>query len=165
MILGILLLGLGLALIVAEVLIPSMGVLSILATVSIAAAVIVAFNESTEVGVNFLIAVALLVPIVILAGFKLFPKSPVGRHMMASGLSFESKPATDERDLGLEDAEGEVEAPCRPAGIARLGGRRVDVVTRGEMIEVGERVRVVEVSGNRVVVVRTGAATEASSNG
>ena len=38
--------------------------------------------------------------------------------------------------------------------MARLNGRRVDVVTRGEWLQTGEPVRVVEVRGNRVVVVR-----------
>ena len=37
-------------------------------------------------------------------------------------------------------------------GFADIGGKRVDVVTRGENIEQGAKVRVVEVEGNRVVV-------------
>ncbi len=90
----------------------------------------------------------------ILLGLKVFPRSPVGRYMVASGLSFDSEAATDPRDLELVGAEGVVEADCRPAGMARLLGRRVDVVTRGEWIEAGTPVKVVEVRGNRVVVVR-----------
>ena len=43
----------------------------------------------------------------------------------------------------------------RPAGMARIAGRRVDVVSRGARIEVGTPVEVVEVRGNRVVVVPT----------
>jgi membrane-bound serine protease (ClpP class) len=59
---------------------------------------------------------------------------------------------------GLMGVEGEVLAPLRPAGVASLGGRRVDVVSRGEMIESGARVRVIELEGNRVVVARAPAA-------
>ena len=40
----------------------------------------------------------------------------------------------------------------RPAGTARIEGRRVDVVTRGEMIESGTWVEVISLSGNRVEV-------------
>ena len=40
----------------------------------------------------------------------------------------------------------------RPAGHATIDGRRVDVVSRGEAIEAGTRIRVIEVAGNRVVV-------------
>jgi membrane-bound serine protease (ClpP class) len=154
-ILATLLLGLGLAFIVAEVFFPSFGVLSICATVAIVAAVVVAFREGTQSGVNFLIATAVLVPAAILLGLKLFPKSPIGKHMVAPGLSFESQAASDPRDLMLVGAEGLLETDCRPAGVARLSSRRVDVVSRGEPIERGARVRVLEVKGNRVVVTRS----------
>lgn len=151
---AILLLGLGLALIFAEVLFPSFGVLSVLATAAIVGAVVLAFRESTETGYRFVVATALLVPAMIMTGLKFFPRSPVGKHMVAPGLSFEARAATDERDLGLAGAGGVLESPCRPAGMARIGGRRVDVVSRGELIEAGAQVRVVEVRGNRVVVAR-----------
>lgn len=154
MTLGILLLGLGLALILAEVLLPSAGILSILATAAIIGSVVVAFNEDAALGVRFLVAIAILVPVVVMFGMRIFPKSPMGRKMVASGLSFRSRAATDERDLELESAIGVVESDCRPTGVARLLGRRVDVVSRGELIEKGEEVKVIEVSGNRVVVAR-----------
>ena len=154
MILPILLLGLGLAFVVAEVLFPSFGVLSVLATAAIVAAVIVAFQEGSGTGIGFLIATAILVPAAIMAGLKVFPMTPRGKHMVASGLAFESRPATDERDLALVRREGVAESPCRPAGTARIDGRRVDVVTRGDFVEAGEEVRVIDVQGNRVVVAR-----------
>jgi membrane-bound ClpP family serine protease len=151
---AILLLGLGLALVVAEVLFPSFGVLSILATMAIVGAVVMAFRVDSSTGFNFLAVTIALLPATVFLGLKVFPHSPIGKKMVASGLSFEGEAATDVRDRGLRDVEGEVEADCRPAGVARLDGRRVDVVTRGEWIEAGERIKVVEVSGNRVVVVR-----------
>ena len=150
----ILLLTLGLGLIVAEIFFPSFGVLSVLATGAIVGAVVMAFQTSTTVGIRFLLATAVLVPAAIVTGFKLFPKSPFGKRMVAGGLSFGSQPSLDARDLALVGKEGTIEADCRPAGIARLDGRRVDVVTRGDWIESGARVRVVEVQGNRVVVAR-----------
>jgi membrane-bound serine protease (ClpP class) len=151
---AILLLAVGLALIVAEVFFPSFGILSVLATSAIVGAIALAFRESTGSGIGFLLATGVLVPAVIVLAFKLFPKTPFGKRLVASGLSFESAPSLDRRDLDLVGKEGTVEADCRPAGMARLEGRRVDVVTRGEWIERGERVKVVEVQGNRVVVGR-----------
>lgn len=63
-----------------------------------------------------------------------------------------ANPAT----AALAGAEGVALSPLRPSGVVRLdgahGGRRIDVVTRGEMIEAGAAVRVVEVDGNRVIV-------------
>ena len=160
---AVLLLGLGLAFIVAEVLFPSLGLLSLLATACIVGALAVAFAQSTSAGMQFLVAVAVLVPAVMLLGFKLFPKSPMGRRMVAPGLSFGSRPATDARDEALAGREGVVESALRPTGIARIEGRRVDVVTRGELVDVGARVRVIEVSGNRIVVAALGAAAPSPS--
>ena len=150
----ILLLGLGLAFVVAEILFPSLGVLTFLAAASIIASIAMAFGISTGVGVNFLIAVALLVPTMILLGLKLFPRSPIGKKMVVGGLSHASARATDARDLELVGASGDVLSTLRPAGLARINGRRVDVVSRGEPIEPGTPVVVVEVRGNRVVVAR-----------
>ncbi|MSR61539.1 MAG: serine protease [Planctomycetes bacterium] len=152
---AILLLVLGLGLIVAEIFFPSLGMLAVLATAAVVGAIAMAFQESSTAGVNFLIATAVLVPGVILLGFKLFPKSPFGKKMVAGGLSFESTASLDPRDLVLLDKEGTIESDCRPAGMARLDGRRVDVVTRGEWLAAGTQVKVVEVQGNRVVVTRS----------
>lgn len=151
---AVLLMALGLGLIVAEVFFPSFGVLSVLATAALVGSIAMAFQESNALGVRFLLATAVLVPATIVLGFKLFPRSPFGKRMVAGGLSFESQATLDPRDLALLGKEGTIEADCRPAGMARLDGRRVDVVTRGEWIESGARVRVVEVQGNRVVVAR-----------
>lgn len=163
MTLAILLLGLGLALVIAEVLFPSFGVLSVLATLAIIGSLVAAFQESQELGLRFLLVTMVLVPAMILLGFKVFPKSPFGKLMVAPGLSFAGEAATDQRDLDLVGSVGVITAACRPAGMARLNGRRVDVVTRGEWLEAGREVRVVEVSGNRVVVAAIGPSTGQAS--
>lgn len=48
--------------------------------------------------------------------------------------------------------EGEAHTDLRPAGIVLINGRKVDVVTSGEPVDKGARVRVVKVEGNRIVV-------------
>jgi membrane-bound serine protease (ClpP class) len=50
--------------------------------------------------------------------------------------------------------------PLRPAGAAQLGDRRVDVVTRGEFIDTGRKVRIIDTHGSRVVVEAAQAAEE-----
>ena len=156
MTLAIILLGVGLALVIAEVLFPSFGVLAVLATSVIVASIVVAFRDG--VGGEFLVATAILVPVVIMVGLRVFPKSPMGKHMVIEGLSFESRVAFDERDLALLGKPGVVETTLRPAGTARIDGRRVDVVSRGEVIEPGSAIVVHEVEGNRVVVIRSASA-------
>jgi membrane-bound serine protease (ClpP class) len=154
----ILLIALGILFVFAEVFFVSFGVLAVLAAAAFIGACVSAFAISTTVGVYFLVAVALLAPATVLVAFHLFPRSPLGRHFVARGLSFDPQKSYDERDLQLIGETGLAEGPLRPAGIARLGGRRVDVVTRGELIDNGESIQVLEVSGNRVVVGRAAAA-------
>lgn len=156
MTLAIVLLGLGLALIVAELMFPSLGVLGLLAALCVVGAVASAFAESTPLGIRFLVAVALLVPVAIVAGLKLLPHGPLGKTLVARGFTFEDGAAVDRRDAELLGQDGVAESFLRPIGVARFGGRRVDVVSRGEPIEAGASIRVIEVEGNRVVVSRVG---------
>lgn len=161
----VLLLGLGLLLIVAEVLIPSMGILGVAAAACILGALVWAFTVDAVLGMQVLVAVALAVPAVVLFAFRILPHSPLGRKLIAGGFSFEDGEATDRRDRGLLGQVGTVEAPLRPAGTARLAGRRVDVMSRGELIESGTTVKVIEVRANRVVVARHQAEAGAESAG
>ena len=149
----LILLGVGLLLIMAEVLIPSFGMLGGLAAIALIGSVIMAYQESSDLGQNFLIAEAILVHTMIMLGLKLLPKSPFTKFLVADGFTFEDGAAIDERDKQLMGKRGVVEAPLRPAGTARIEGRRVDVVTRGDMIESGAWVEVIGLSGNRVEVV------------
>ena len=151
----IILFGLGLALVVAEVFIPSLGFLGMAAALCLISAIGLAFYEDPGTGTLLLAVTAVAVPVIMTFGIKWFPKTPIGKKVTVSGFSFEDGQGTDRRDEGLEGSHGVVEATLRPAGIARIDGRRVDVVSRGEVIEEGYDVVVVEVSGNRVIVARS----------
>jgi len=67
-------------------------------------------------------------------------------QISATGISTESESALQVGDLG------EVVSICRPAGQAKFGGQIVDVVSEAEFIEVGKKVIVQRIHGNRVVV-------------
>jgi len=54
----------------------------------------------------------------------------------------------------LMGEQGEALTPLRPAGRAQFGEEVVDVVSEGGFISRGERVEVMQVAGNRVVVFR-----------
>ena len=83
------------------------------------------------------------------------PKSPVFRKLILEAATDRAHGFTGAApgESTLLGAEGVAETELRPSGIARLNGRRSDVVADGEFIPQGTRVRVIEVSGNRIVVV------------
>ena len=87
---------------------------------------------------------------------RLLPRLPFGRRLvLEGGLSaregYASAPETDQGWLGKR---GTAMSTLRPAGVADLGGQRVDVVSDGEFIEAGEPIEVTRVDGNRIVVRR-----------
>ena len=61
-------------------------------------------------------------------------------------------PGRSEERSDLLEAVGTALTDLRPAGLARFGDERVDVVTLGDYVGVGTRIRVVRVEGNRVTV-------------
>jgi len=142
----------GLFLILAEALLPSGGILATLSVVALATSIGFAFRVSNDVGLNFLGFTAVSVPVVVVGGMKLLPRTPWGKKSIPQGLSFDSSAGIDPYFETLRGQRGVLEADCRPAGIARFDGRRVDVVSRGEWVKAGETVEVCEVQGNRVIV-------------
>jgi membrane-bound serine protease (ClpP class) len=85
---------------------------------------------------------------------RFLPRTRLGhRLVLDQGLSahegYASAPESDHRLLGRR---GRASTPLHPAGIAEIDGERVDVVSTGEPIDIGETIEVIRVDGNRVVV-------------
>ncbi|UCD28239.1 MAG: hypothetical protein JSV03_14295 [Planctomycetota bacterium] len=94
---------------------------------------------------------ASLVGMVMLARY--FPKVPVAGRIIAPNPTREQITVEDPYDGAAEvGAVGVAEGTLRPSGKARFGAIMVDVVTEGDYIERGTKVKVVERHGNRVVV-------------
>jgi membrane-bound serine protease (ClpP class) len=111
------------------------------------------FIMTTAARVVFSMLFALVASLVLL---RFLPRLPLGRRfVLETGLDaaygYASAPEDDVRWLGKQ---GRASSPLRPAGIAEIEGRRVDVVSDGELIDAGRLVEVIRVDGNRIVVRR-----------
>ncbi|MCK5943713.1 MAG: hypothetical protein KAI24_17145, partial [Planctomycetes bacterium] len=143
----------GLLLIFLEVMFVSMGVIGIAAAGCLLGSIFVAFQESLAFGIGVTVFEAIAAPIVFWSAFKVLPKTPFGKHLILTGPPTDGHAgAADHRLDPLVGKTGTALSTLRPAGFARIDGRKVDVVTRGEMIEQGQDVVVLEVRANRVVV-------------
>ena len=141
----------GAFLMVLEVFLPG-GVLGMLGVVALLAASYVAVATYGGVAGYLLAAAAILLGcLMVYLVVRIFPNTFVGKKLSLPTDMKESR-ADDIGLVELVGAEGVAATILRPAGFADIGGKRVDVVTRGENIEQGAKVRVVEVEGNRVVV-------------
>lgn len=143
----------GLGLVVAEILIPSFGLFTVMCCACFVGSVVIAFDVSTTAGVIFVVAAFVAVPITVFSGFRFLSKSRLG------GWLFLSAPDTPEIvDKIYEDnsrligREGVAVTPLRPSGMADIDGERVPVVTEGDLLDSRRRVQVIAVEGNRIVV-------------
>ena len=148
---------LGLAAIMLEVFVPAGGVIGVIGGIAMIASVVLVYTRvGPAAGTVFLVACLILAPVVIVVAFRFFPQTYVGRRLiMGNSQTVDTGYHSADPELAaLAGKEGEALTMLRPAGMARFDGKRVSVVTDGELIEKGTKVRVVEVEGGRVVVER-----------
>ncbi|HXE58204.1 MAG TPA: NfeD family protein [Gemmatimonadales bacterium] len=156
----VILLGLGLiALAVEAFVLPGFGIAGVLGLVALGSALVLAMvgrlptftdvlRASAVLGASLLITAAVFV-----AWLRHLPNS--GRF---AGFLLRSATASDQGFLAapvrhdLVGREGVALTDLRPAGLATVGDERLDVVTEGEFVASGSRVRVVRSEGYRHVV-------------
>ncbi len=134
-----------------EVFVPG-GIIGMIGIMLLLGAAFVALNTVGGALGVFLAVLAFVVGCVMLfIVVKAFPNSFVGRNLSLA-TDMKDSHAADETLVGLIGTEGIASTVLRPSGFVELNGKRVDVLTHGENVEQGARVRVVKVEGSRVVV-------------
>ncbi len=141
----------GVLVIIAEIILPSGGILSLLAAGLFAYSLYHVFaHMSASAGMAFVIADLILIPILVLIGIKFMARSPV---TLRSTLSREDGVTSQSRDQNRYlGRTGRAATDLRPSGVAMIDGERMDVVTRGEYIEKRTGIIVIAVRGNQIVV-------------
>jgi len=142
---------LGILVIIAEIILPSAGILTLIALALFGYSIYLVFNTfPIEVSMIFIVADLIAIPTLLYIGLKLLAKSPVTLQTILSrgkGISSQSK------DLEVyRGKSGIAVTALRPAGTALIEKKRVDVVSRGDFIEKGSSIMVIEVTGNQVIV-------------
>ncbi len=141
----------GVVLITLELFIPGgiVGSIGAIALVIAAGMALQAFEGILGIFASF--GSVVLAVVAIILWMKVFPKTRVGRVLTVSTDLRGSHAASPEL-VDLVGRAGKAASGLRPGGFALIDGRRIDVVTRGEMISAGTAVRVLRVEGNRVLV-------------
>jgi membrane-bound ClpP family serine protease len=142
----LLLLG-GVVLLVAEMLLPTQGVLGVFGVVALGAAVVVGFRIDSRAGFGMLVAIVVAAPFAGMLWVKLWPKTSVGRRMIlgpvTSGLT----------DAGVTVGQtGTSVSELRPMGVCAFGNERVEARAERGTIPAGKPVEVVEIVDRRPTV-------------
>ncbi len=142
---------LGVLVLIAEIILPSGGVLSVITIGLFGYSLYLVFTEvSTFAGMVFVTADLIMLPFVFFVGIKLLAKSPA---TLKTSLSKANGYSSQSEELSAYMGRtGTVLTDLRPAGTAMIDNRRVDVVSRGEYIHKGAAIEVLAVDGNRIVV-------------
>ncbi|MDY6823930.1 MAG: NfeD family protein [Thermodesulfobacteriota bacterium] len=137
--------------IITEVVVPSGGLLGILAAGLIGYSLYTVFTDiSVHAGYIFAGIDVAVLPLIIMLGLKLLARSPatLGTEL-SSAVGVTSQSETLDRYVGKT---GLTVSDLRPSGIARIDGRRMDVVSRGEYIARDTPVVVEAATGNQIIV-------------
>lgn len=158
----ILLAGVGVILLLVEAFVlPGFGIAGILGLLALIAGLTLS-TVGDGFTINALIAAAArlggslaLALVLSLLMLRYLPRTKVGRQLiletgLAADQGFTSEPLSDH---GYEGKIGTAASDLRPAGIAVIEGRRVDVVSNGGYIDAGQPIKVDHVDGNRIVVI------------
>jgi len=141
---------LGVVLLVLELFVSSFGILGVLGAAGIVAGVWLSAGEQGISSLVVALGFALVITVIVAWVFR--KRGVWNRFILREQLTEDKGFVPNETRTDLIGREGVALTPLRPAGVADIGGERVDVVTSGEFVESGRRIRVVTVEGIRVVV-------------
>lgn len=155
------LLGAAALLFVIEILIPSGGIIGLLAFATALGAVVAFSFESTTWGVISLLGLILLVPLCINFALKVIPHTPIGKGLILGtddqdeeelSRTESARKEEEQRRKALVGAEGVTTTTMRPIGSVKIDGVTIEASSESGMLEAGAKVRVTRVDGSTVKV-------------
>jgi membrane-bound serine protease (ClpP class) len=131
---------------------PGHGVAGLLGALLLGTAVVLAFGLAfIFIAVQAISIAIVLSAIVFFLSSRMFPESAFFRRVAFVGVQGpEYVTSSDFR--GLAGRTGFATSYLRPAGVASIDGRRVDVLTEGDFVPAGSPIRVNRVEGSRIFV-------------
>ena len=141
-------------LIIAEVFVPSGGLISICALACLIGGIIIFFNHSITAGWIGLVIAAVMIPKVLVVAYKIFPKTKFGKSVTLNppqrqrGDAIADTPELKE----LLGAVGAVLTPLRPVGSFDFSGQRVECVAESGYIDKGKKIKIIRVQGTQLTV-------------
>ncbi len=163
---GFILAGAAMGILLLEFLIPSGGLLGLLCGLSGIGSIVAFFMYDTRFGVASVIGYAILTPIVLVFGFKLWINSPLARRMVLGGdvegnsdgppdtpgTSGHARAQRRDELRQIIGAQGVTVTALRPVGVVKINGRRIDAMAESGIVEPNTPVVVTDVYDNQIKV-------------
>lgn len=142
----------GVVLVGIEMVAPGFGIFGILGIGLIIAGLFMASFSTTVMVFSVAIALFLTIAAAIILFVFFGDKGPWKRLVLQAQTTSEEGYVTNETKVDLIGQTGKALSVLRPAGVALINDKRLDVVSEGSYIEQGSMVKVVYTSGSRIVV-------------
>jgi membrane-bound serine protease (ClpP class) len=139
---------------IAEIFLPSGGLLALCVAACVVGGLVIFFQHSMAAGWAGVVIAIVMIPTVVIGAFKVLPKTRFGKSTtleppkrdLGDGI-----PDT-ERLKGLIGATGIVITPLRPVGICDFAGQRVECVAESGYVEKGIKVQVIKIESTQLTV-------------
>ncbi len=136
----------GLTAIAIELFIPG-AIVGICGVGCVIGSIILAYLHVSAFLSYLLLAIGIcFIPAFFIVWYKLLTKK------FAVNVSEKNFSSSNDSLIDLLSAEGIAITTLRPSGSANIGGKKVDVVSEGDMISKNTKIKVTDVKGNRIVV-------------
>jgi membrane-bound serine protease (ClpP class) len=142
------------ALLIAEVFVPSGGVISICAFACLFGGIYIFYKHGTGTCIAGVIVAIIMIPTVLVVAYKIFPRTKFGKGIILARPQREQGDAVPDSGKLKEllGATGVVLTPLRPVGMCDFSGRRVECVAESGYVDKDTRVRVIGVESTQVTV-------------
>jgi membrane-bound serine protease (ClpP class) len=159
-------LGIAIILFIAELFVPSGGLIAVIGGLSVVASLIAFYTYDINTGLIATGTYMVLGPIMAWFAFKLWVSSPLAKQMILGGIVSEDR----EEAKQIADAQqrerldhwqhlvgktGVTLSVLRPVGVVRINGERIDAIAETGSIEADTPIIVVSATDNQLKVRRT----------
>jgi len=141
-------------LLIAEVFIPSGGLIGIMALACLIGGVTIFFNHSIVAGWIGIITAVVMIPSILISAYKTLPKTKFGKSVILAPPQRQQGDAIPDTPQlkNLIGTVGVVTTPLRPVGMCDFSGQRVECVAESGYVDKGQTVKVIGVEGTQVMV-------------
>ena len=142
------------ALIVAEIFVPSGGLISIFALACLIGGAVIFFQHSAAAGWIGIGVAFVMIPGVLIFAYRIFPKTRFGKSVTLTPperQQGDAIPDTSELKEMLGKV-GVVITPLRPVGMCDFAGKRVECVAESGYVDKGKKVKVIDVESTQLTV-------------
>jgi membrane-bound ClpP family serine protease len=139
---------------IAEIFLPSGGLLAVCVAGCITGGVIILFQHSIVAGWIGVVIALVMIPSVVVGAFKILPKTSFGKSTTLEPPKREMGDAIPDtaKLKELMGVTGTVITPMRPVGTCDFSGHRVECVAESGYVEKGKKVQVIKIESTQLTV-------------